>query len=42
MAVEQHNDEKLKHDRKDEVQLSDKFIRYCKQVLDMLTEFQSI
>lgn len=40
-AVQQHDDEKLQHNWKDKFQLSDKYTIYRKQLLDMLTEFQS-
>lgn len=41
-AVEQHDDEKVKHDWKEKVQLSDIYAGYSKQLPDMLTKIQSM
>lgn len=40
-AVELHEDEKLKVDRREEIQLLDEYTWYGKQGLEMLTKFQS-
>lgn len=38
-AIERYNDEKLKHDCNNKVQLTDKYMGYSKQFLDKLTDF---
>lgn len=37
-AVEQHDGEMLKHDWKDEIQLSEEYVGYQKQIFNILIE----